>query len=106
MPQFPLPVARECMHKYDELMRGNDVGNMHRAFSDAVVFNTKELAAWLDANNYLHDSDSINICFGVYTTEGAKQAGKGDDEGRVTVFICPVKDGVEIDCYNGGTTTP
>lgn len=106
MPQFPLPVAKECMLKYNELMKGDDVGKMHRAFSDAIVFNTKGLAEWLNTNNYLENTDSIKICFGVYTPEGAAQAGKGNDEGRVTVFICPTRDGVEIDCYNGGSTLP
>jgi hypothetical protein len=106
MPQFPLPVAKECMQQYDTLMRGEDVSKMHEAFSDTVTFNTADLAQWLNANNYLENTDSIRVCFGIYTPDGARAAGKQGDEGRVTVFICPIREGEEIDCYNGGTNGP
>jgi hypothetical protein len=106
MPVFPLPVARECMQQYDNLMRGSDVNKMHQAFTDTVTFNTADLAGWLNANGYLENTDSIRICMGIYTPEGARTSGKQSDEGRVTVFICPIKNGEEIDCFNGGTSGP
>jgi hypothetical protein len=106
MPQFPLPIAKECMAKYDELMRGDDVPKMHNAFSDTVTFNTKDLADWLTTNNYLQNTDSIRVCFGVYTPDAAQAAGKEEEEGRVTVFICPIRNGEEIDCFNGGSNGP
>lgn len=106
MPVFPLPIARECMQKYDDLMRGSDVNKMHQAFTDTVTFTTPDLAEWLNANDYLQNTDDIRICFGVYTPEGARESGKADNEGRVTVFICPMRNGVEIDCYNGGGNGP
>lgn len=106
MPKFPLPIAKECMAQYDTLMRGDDVPKMHQAFTDTVTFDTKDLADWLNENNYLNNTDSMRICFGVYTPDAAKEAGKETEEGRVTVFICPIKDNVEIDCFNTGTSGP
>ncbi len=106
MPVVPLPIARACWQQYDELMRGDDLPKMHQAFTDTITFNTRDLANWLKTNNYLENTDSIRICLGIYTPEAASHLNQQNDEGRVTVFICPMRDGAEIDCFNGGNNGP
>jgi hypothetical protein len=105
MPVVPLPIARACMEEYNTLMQGDNLQRMHQAFTNTVTFDTKDFADWLNTNHYLENSDSIRVCFGIYTPDAAKQLDT-DGEGRVTVFICPVREGEEVDAYNLGQTGP
>ena len=106
MPVVPLPLAKSCMQLYDTLMKGEDVQKIHKAFTNSVTFQTTELAAWLNENRYLENADSIRICLGIYTPDAARQLGGAIEEGRITVFICPIKNGEEVDAYNVGQTSP
>jgi hypothetical protein len=103
MPVVPLPLARACMEEYNTLMLGDNVQQMHDAFTSTVTFNTADLAAWI--NKYLENSDSIRICLGVYTPDVVSQL-KAGEIGRITAFICPVIDGEEVDAYNIGENGP
>jgi hypothetical protein len=105
MPVVPLPLARACMEEYNTLMLGENVQQMHEAFTNTVTFNTKDFATWLDTNKYLENSDSIRICLGVYTPDVARELNAGEI-GRITAFICPVVDGIEVDAYNIGENGP
>lgn len=106
MPIVPLPIAKACMEAYTTLMRGEDLQRMHQAFTNTVTFDTKDFGDWLLDNKYLENSDSIRICFGIYTSEAAKQLGGEAEPGRVTAFVCPIKNNEEVDAYNLGQTGP
>lgn len=99
-------LARKCMANYTQIMEAGNLKPIEDSFTETVSYSTKNLAEWLQKNNYLQTSSELRIAFGIYTAEAAKEIGKPEYEGRTTTFIWPIVDGEEAAPFDGGELMP
>ncbi len=106
MAVVPSTLAHECMDNFDSIVKGDDLGAIKASFSNSVSFKTPELSAWLKGNEYLENTTSIRISFGIYTEEAATQLHIPHLAGRLTAFVWPMVAAEEKPPFNLGTIDP
>ena len=85
MSQVVTPkLAMDCMALYEKLYTSDDTLSIQKAFSTSVSFPYDVLADFI--TSAATTTDTLKICFGVYTAEFAEAYGV--QEGRLTVFLC------------------
>ena len=106
MAVVPSNLAQQCIDYYYEVMNGDDPGSIKDAISYSVTFKTPEFASWLRSNEYLENTTTIKISFGIYTEAVAEELNIPELAGRLTAFVVPEKEGETFDPYNTGTINP
>jgi len=104
--QISPELARACMDNYEQVMKSDNLKPIQDSFSVSVSFSTPEFAEWLHQHNYLETSAQLNLTFGIYTPEVAREIGKPEYAGRLTTFVWPIVDGEAMAPFNGGELKP
>ncbi len=106
MAVVPSTLAQQCIDYYYEIMNGEDPGNIKDALSYSVTFKTPEFSNWLKNNEYLENTTTIKISFGIYTEAVAQELNIPELAGRLTAFVVPERQGETYDPYNIGELFP